>query len=157
MSNKKWSEVTSCPLSPLTTWKIKTLTLKKKHLEILSFYTFAPIWQSYDVWFLRYGVRQTYFFIILDHFLPFYPLGTQKINILKKWKTHLKILSFYKCVPKMRVIWCMVPEKWSGTDIIFCHFGLFCALLLPLTTQKIKILKNGRNSLEILPFYTCVP
>ena len=30
-----------CPFSPLTTWKIKILTLKKKHLEILSFYTLA--------------------------------------------------------------------------------------------------------------------
>ena len=29
--------------------------------------------QSYDVWFLRYGVRQTKFFVILGHFLPFYP------------------------------------------------------------------------------------
>ena len=28
-------------------------------------------WQSYDVWFLRYGVQQTEFFVILDHFLPF--------------------------------------------------------------------------------------
>ena len=28
-------------------------------------------WQSYDVWFLRYGAWQTEFFVILDHFLPF--------------------------------------------------------------------------------------
>ena len=31
-----------------------------------------PKSQSYDVWFLRYGVRQTQFFIILSHFLSFY-------------------------------------------------------------------------------------
>ena len=67
-------------------------------------------WQSYDVWFLRYGAQQIYFFVILDRFLPFYPLWTQKNKILKKWKKHLKILSFYKCVPKVTVIWCMVPE-----------------------------------------------
>ena len=29
--------------------------------------------QVYDVRFLRYGVRQTEFFVILDHFLPFSP------------------------------------------------------------------------------------
>ena len=29
-------------------------------------------WQSYDVWFLRYGAWQTEFFVILGHFLPFY-------------------------------------------------------------------------------------
>ena len=29
--------------------------------------------KSYDVWFLRYGARETEFFLILDHFLPFHP------------------------------------------------------------------------------------
>ena len=29
-------------------------------------------WKSYDVWFLRYGARQTEFILILDHFLLFY-------------------------------------------------------------------------------------
>ena len=47
-------------------------------------------WQSYDVWFLRYGVRQTKSFVILDQFLLFYPLWTQKIKILKKWKNTWK-------------------------------------------------------------------
>ena len=28
----------------------------------------------------------------------------------------------------MTIIWCMVPEIWSTTDIIFCHFGPFFAL-----------------------------
>ena len=43
--------------------------------------------------------RQNFF--ILDHLLPFYPnphLWTQKIKVLKKWKKHLKISSFYKSV-----------------------------------------------------------
>ena len=42
--------------------------------------------RSYVVWFLRYGAWQTEFFIILDRFLPFYPLTTQTIKILKKTK-----------------------------------------------------------------------
>ena len=46
--------------------------------------------QSYDVWFLRYGVRQTEFFVILGHFLPFYhppPLNDPKNqNFEKKMK-----------------------------------------------------------------------
>ena len=33
--------------------------------------------QSYDVWFLRYGLRQTCF-VILGHFLPFYPTNNPK-------------------------------------------------------------------------------
>ena len=38
------------------------------------------------------------FFVVLDCFLPFYPLKTWKIKILKKWEKHLKILLFYTCV-----------------------------------------------------------
>ena len=41
----------------------------------------------------------------------------------------------------MTITGCMVPEVWSVTDRIFCHFGPFFAFTL-LTTQKIKILKN---------------
>ena len=50
----------------------------------------------------------------------------------------------------------MVPDIWSVTDRIFCHFGPFFALLSPLTTRKIKISKKRKNHLEIL-LYTCVP
>ena len=49
-------------------------------------------WQSYDVWFLRYWVQQTEFFVILDHFCPFTPLTIRKIKILKKWKKLLDII-----------------------------------------------------------------
>ena len=47
--------------------------------------------------------------------LPFYPHPQQpkKWKILKKWKKHLEILSLYTCVPKMKIIWCMIPEIWS--------------------------------------------
>ena len=37
-------------------------------------------------------------FVILDHFLLFYPLTTLSIKILKKLKKRLDILSFYTCV-----------------------------------------------------------
>ena len=63
--------------------------------------------QSYEVQFVKYGVIQTEFFVILDYFYPFNPLTTQKIEILKKWKKCLQILSFYTCVPKITIIWCM--------------------------------------------------
>ena len=92
-------------------------------------------WQSYDAWFLRYEAWQTEYFFILDRFCPFTPLTTWKIKILKKWKQHLEI-SFHTCVPKMIIIWCMVPEIWSMRDKIFCHSGPFFALLPPLTTWK---------------------
>ena len=40
--------------------------------------------QSYDVCYLRYQERQTEFFVILDHFLPFYNIKNQKFEKLKK-------------------------------------------------------------------------
>ena len=47
-------------------------------------------WQSYDVWFLRYDVQQTELFVILGHFLSFYPnknLENQNFEKMeKKWR-----------------------------------------------------------------------
>ena len=36
--------------------------------------------QSFDVWFLRYGAQETEFFVILDRFLPFYPVNNPPKN-----------------------------------------------------------------------------
>ena len=129
-------------------------------------------------------------------------------------KILLEIFSFYTCVPKIPIMWCMAPKIWSETkyfviwghfllpyprndlknqnfetmkkmpgDIILLHictinedhmiygswnircnrqnFLLFWAIFFcpftPLTTQKIKTLKNWKKYLEILSFYTCVP
>ena len=92
------------------------------------YYHFTHVYhkcQSYDVWFLRYGVWQTEFSDILDCFLPFTTLKSQKIKILKKWKNDLETISFHTGVPKITNIWCMVPEISRVTDRIFCHFGLY--------------------------------
>ena len=41
-----------------------------------------------DIWFLRYGVRQTEFFVITDCFLPFYdPIDPKNQNFEKMKKT----------------------------------------------------------------------
>ena len=57
----------------------------------------------------------------------------------------------------MTIIWCVVPEIWSVTDKIFCHFGSFFCLFTHLTTQKFKIFKKLKKDLDILSFYTSVP
>ena len=82
----------------------------------------------YGSWDIRYGKQSFSSFWVI--FCPLTILTTWKIKILKKWKKHLKILSFYTCIPQM-MIWCMVPEIWSTTNRIFCHFGLFFAHLPP--------------------------
>ena len=72
--------------------------------------------QITDTIFCQFGPL----FALLNH------LTTWIIKILKKWKKkHLEIISFYTCVPQMTIIRCMVPEIWSATVRIFCHFGHF--------------------------------
>ena len=93
-----------CHFTPLTTQKIKIWKTEKK---AWIYYHFTHVYhklQSYDVEFLRYQASQTGFFCHLDNFLPIYPLKTQKIKILKYWKKHLEILSFYTSVPKIMII-----------------------------------------------------
>ena len=76
-------------------------------------------------------------------FWPFTPLTTQKIRILKKRKKtfryyhyiiiltlyyyYITVLLFYTCVPKITIIWCILPEMQCDRDN--CHFGPFFALL----------------------------
>ena len=69
-------------------------------------------WRSYDIWFLKYKVRQTEIFVILGHFLPFQPLDNlenQNFNIEKNtWRyyhfTHLH-------------------HKWQSYDAWFLRYG----------------------------------
>ena len=86
--------------TPLTTWKIKTWKNEKTKWRYYHFTFVFHKWQSYVVWFPKYGAWQTEFVVILDHFCPVNPLTTQKIIILKKWRRKiLEISSFYTCVP----------------------------------------------------------
>ena len=154
------------PFSPLTTQKIKILYSNWKNAcRYYHFTHFHHKWQSYDVRFLRCGAQQTEFFVILDLFLLFYPpapppppLWTQKIKILKKWQKTLKIFSFYKCVPEITVIWCMVPEIWSATNIynflsLWTYFCLFTLLATP-KNQNFEKMKKPTGDITILHWCT---
>ena len=55
-------------------------------------------WQPHDVWFLRYEVQQTEFFVVLDCFLPFYPTNNLKNkNFEKLKKTPGDIIILHVC------------------------------------------------------------
>ena len=56
-----------------------------------------------------------YFSFFHFFFNPFTSLTAPKIKIFKKWKRCLEI-SFYTCVPKIMIRWCIVPEIWCATD-----------------------------------------
>ena len=83
----------------------------------------------YGFWDMK-CTRQN-FFVILGHFLPFYPNNTPKNENFKKMKKSLEI-SFYKSAPKIMIISYTVPEIWHMTHVIVIfHLGLFFVLLSP--------------------------
>ena len=141
------------PFNPLTTRKIKFLQ-KWKNAWRYHFTNVYRKWKSYDIWFLRDGVPQTEFVVILGHFCPLTPLTTWKKQNLKKWKKCLGISSFYTYIPQMKIIWCMVTEIRCTTDFFFFFFSfwvIFCPFTL-LTTQKIKILKKWKKIIIIISY-----
>ena len=94
-----------CPFTSLTTGKIKIL--KKWHFTHM-----YHKWQSYDVWFLRYGACQTQFFVILDPFLPFYsPNNPKNQNFEKNEKNTWKYYHFTH-----------VYHKWQSYDAWFLRY-----------------------------------
>ena len=90
---------TFCPFTTLPTSKIKILKKIKKlpgDIIILHLCTTNDN-KIHDPEILSTTGK---FFCHFVHFFALStPLTTQKIKILKKWKTDLEILSFYKCVP----------------------------------------------------------
>ena len=131
--DRQFFVILDCFLPFYPSYGPRKLNFKKNGKNTWRYYHFTNVhykWQSYDVWFLRYGAQWPEFFVILDcFFLPFTSPNNPKNQIFKKWKKHQEILSFYTDVPQIKIIWCMVPKIWSGTGRIFCHFGLFFALL----------------------------
>ena len=116
-----------CPFTSLLTTKIKIWNKCKKIPGDIILLHMCPINKGhmmYGSWDIRHS-----FLSFQAIFYPLTLLTTWKIKVLKKWNKHLKILSFYTCIPQMMIIWCMVPEIWGATNRIFCHFELFFALL----------------------------
>ena len=111
------------PYEPTKSKFLKTEKKTPKDIVILQMRTKNNSHMMYGCWDMECNGQN--FFVILDCFWPFTPLTTQKIKILEKWKKHLEILSFYTCVTKMTIIWCMVPDISSMTDRMFCHFESF--------------------------------
>ena len=107
-------------------------------------------WQSYDVWFLKYRVRVTKFFVILDHFLLFYPpldLEIQNFEKVKKLPEDIIILQMCNINDSHMTYGSWDTECDRENFLSFCT--IFCPFI-PLTTQKIKILKKWKKHLEII-------
>ena len=120
---------------------------KKKHWRYYHFTHVYYKWQSHNVWFLRYRVRQTELFVILDHFLPFCPLTTQKIKILKNWKkTPRDIIILHKCTKNHdHIPYCSSDMPCNRFNCYFSLWAIFCPFI-SLTAQKIKIKKKNEKN-----------
>ena len=123
------------PFTPLTNQKIKNFKKMKTpgDIIILNMSTNHLRYSSWDTEWERKNFMS--FWYIFCHFTP---LTTRKIKIFKKWKKHLGMLPFYTCVPKITIIWCMLPEIWNMTDNFLSFWAIFCPFT-PLLTLKIKI------------------
>ena len=115
------------------------------------------IWQSYNVWFLRYGAWQTEVFVILDHFFPFYLLNNLKNKNLKKWKKRLEISSFYNSVPKIMIICYTVPEMWCVIDVVFYFslWAIFCPFYSPNKPKNQNFKKMKYTPGDMIILYKC--
>ena len=93
----------------------------------------------------------------MGHFLPFYPSNIPKTQKMEKIKKILEISSFYICVPKTMIRWCMVPEIWCTIDVIvISHFALFFALYPPLAAVKNQYFeKITKAPGDIIILHTC--
>ena len=135
--------------------------IKKKSWRYYHFTNVYHKWQSYDVLFLRYGVQQTEFFVILDHFLPFYSPNNSKNQNFQKTKKmpgDIIILRYYHyhCnINDNHMMYGSWDMKHNGQNFL-SFWTVFCPFI-PLKKQKIKILKKWKQIPEILSFYTCVP
>ena len=144
-----------CPFSPLTTWKIKILTLKKtpRDIIILHICNINDNHMMYGSWDM--GCDRHNFLSFWTIFCPFTPDNPKNHNFEKMKKTPRDTITLHMCTiydNMMHGSWYKERDRHNFLSFwtIFCPFT-------PLTTQKIKILKNWKKSLEILSFYTSAP
>ena len=120
----------------LSPWQLKKSKFWKNENHSWRYYHFTHDYhksKSYNVW-LRYGTWHTKFFLILDHFLPFYPsspLTTQnqkfEKNEAKPWRHHHFTQVYHKL--QSSDIW-FLRYQLQQTDffVILGHFLAFCPL-----------------------------
>ena len=128
--------------SPPLPWQHRESKFRKKEENAWTYYPFTHVyhkWRSYDLWFLRYGARQTELFVILGHFLPFYlPNNPENQNFEKKNKTkktkkqNKKGLEILYNVQKVHdhMQYCSWDMVHDGCNFYFLFWAIF-ALLPP--------------------------
>ena len=110
-------------------------------------------WQSYDVWFLRYGAWRTELFVILDHFfLPFYLPKKPK-----KSQAPGDIIILHKCTKNHdHMLYCSWDIACDRCKLLFFILGFYLPFY-PSNRSKNQNFKKWKKCLEISSLYTHVP
>ena len=121
----------------------------KKMKNLSRYHHFTNVyrkWQSYDVWFLRYGVQRTEFFVILGRFLSFYPPNNPKNqNFEKIKKPPGDIIILHMCtINDSHMMYGSWDMECDGQK--FLSFWTVSYPFTPLTTRKTKFWKNEKNT-----------
>ena len=101
--------------------------------------------RSYDVWFMRYKVQKTKFFVIMGHFLPFDLRSNQENeNFEKIKKPPGDIIILHLCTTNddhiMYGSWDIKRDKHN-----FLSFWAIFLAFYPHNNQKIKFQKKERK------------
>ena len=94
--------------SSLKNKKFEKMKITTEEVIILHMCTINDNYMMYGSWDIKCD-RQNF----LSFWTIFYPPNNPEKQNFEKMKKHLEILSFYKCVPKMTIIWSMFPEIYS--------------------------------------------
>ena len=141
-----------CPLTLLTTWKIKFWKNEKNAQRYYHFTFVYHKWRSCDTWFLIDGAQRTEFFVIWTILCPFTPPNTENQNFEKMKKLPEDIIILHMCTineksydvsflryehERKKHLEISSFWSWHAADVILLfHFGLLFTLLLPWKAQK---------------------
>ena len=74
---------------------------------------------------------------------------------MKKWKKNLEMSSFYTCVSRITIIWCMFSKIWSATEIFFIILDYFLYFYQTNNLKNQNIEKLKKMLKDIIILLTC--
>ena len=92
-------------------------------------------WQSNDVQFLRYGARQTEFYVDLDHFLPFYSPNITENQNFEKTKKAWRYYHFT-----------YMYHKWQAYDVWLLRFAVWQTEFCVVSNQNFEKMEEKKNT-----------
>ena len=98
---------------------------------------------------------KTEIFVILDCFLPFQPLTTQKIKILKLEKIPEDIINLHICnINDNNMMYGSWDKKHKEQN--FCHFGPFFCPFTPHNPKNQNFEKPKKTPWDIIILHKCI-